>query len=89
MRKTFWYDAYNLGKYLKNPNATANADMLDPANMESTMTGMKKGFANMLPQYVLMSWVSFFFAGFIISKFSCLLLNINIYYDIIMKDFII
>jgi len=68
MRKNFWIDAYNSGKYLKDPNATGNGDMLDPANMESTMTGMKKGFANMLPQYVLMSWVSFFFAGFVIIK---------------------
>ena len=70
MRKNFWIDAYNGGKYLKDPNATANGgDMLDPANMESTMSGMKQGFANLIPQYVLMSWVSYFFAGFVISKF--------------------
>jgi len=68
MRKNFWIDSYSSGKYLKDPNATPNGDMLDPANMESTMSGMKKGFANMLPQYVLMSWVSFFFAGFVIIK---------------------
>jgi len=68
MRKNFWYDAYNLGKYLKDPNATGNQDMLDPANMETSMTTMKKAFANMLPQYILMSWVSFFFAGFVIIK---------------------
>ncbi|KAG4104032.1 transmembrane protein [Neocallimastix lanati (nom. inval.)] len=69
MRKNFWIDAYNGGKYLKDPNATANGgDMLDPANMESTMSGMKQGFANLIPQYVLMSWVSYFFAGFVIIK---------------------
>ncbi|ORX87315.1 transmembrane protein [Anaeromyces robustus] len=68
LRKNYWYDAYNSGKYLNDPNATANGDMLDPANMESTMTGMKKAFANLIPQYVLMSWVSYFFAGFVIIK---------------------
>ncbi|KAI3632075.1 hypothetical protein MIR68_009911 [Amoeboaphelidium protococcarum] len=42
--------------------------MGDPAQMEVMMEGMKKNMVMMVPQMIMMGWISYFFAGFIIVK---------------------
>ncbi|KAJ3065078.1 ER membrane complex subunit 3 [Quaeritorhiza haematococci] len=42
--------------------------MADPAGMEAMMEGMKKNFAMIIPQTVIMSWITFFFSGFVLIK---------------------
>ena len=41
--------------------------MSDPAQMDVMMDGMKKNMAMMVPQMVMMGWVNYFFAGFVLS----------------------
>lgn len=61
--------AFERKDYLANPNATGPANpMSDPAGMEQMMEGMKKNFAMIIPQTVIMSWVTFFFSGFVLSE---------------------
>ncbi|SAL95078.1 hypothetical protein [Absidia glauca] len=75
-RKQYLCQAYENGKYLKNPDAketsgnpmTAPNPMTDPEMMEGMMDGMKKQMVNMVPQMVIMGWINFFFQGFIVIK---------------------
>jgi hypothetical protein len=70
IRKTFLSAAYKKGDYLKNP-ALANQvvnPMTDPAGMEMMMEGMKKNFAMIIPQTIIMGWINFFFSGFVLIK---------------------
>ena len=71
IRKTFLSAAYKKGDYLKNP-ALANQvvnPMTDPAGMEMMMEGMKKNFAMIIPQTIIMGWINFFFSGFVLSEY--------------------
>ncbi|KAI8079510.1 integral membrane protein DUF106-domain-containing protein [Gilbertella persicaria] len=73
VRKAYLADAFEKGKYLKNPNAAKEATkpvnpMMDPDMMDSMMEGMKKQLMNMVPQMVIMGWINFFFQGFIVIK---------------------
>lgn len=73
-RKAYLADAFEKGKYLKNPDANKEGSspanpMADPDMMEGMMEGMKKQLMNMVPQMVIMGWINFFFQGFIVSKF--------------------
>lgn len=52
----------------------ANMELQQAAQMEGMMEGMKKNMAMMIPQMVIMGWVNFFFAGFVLSKLIC---NLN------------
>jgi ER membrane protein complex subunit 3 len=36
--------------------------------MEGTMEMMKKNMVMFIPQTLIMSWISFFFSGFVLSK---------------------
>lgn len=72
-RKAYLTEAFDQGKYLKNPNAPkegtpAPNPMTDPDMMEGMMEGMKKQVSNMVPQMLIMGWINFFFQGFVVSK---------------------
>ncbi|KAJ3308613.1 ER membrane complex subunit 3 [Boothiomyces sp. JEL0838] len=62
------YFVKNMHSYLKNPNAEATNPMSDPGQMEGTMEMMKKNMMMIVPQTLIMSWISFFFSGFILTK---------------------
>jgi hypothetical protein len=73
-RKAYLTQAFDQGKYLKNPNAPkegapAPNPMTDPDMMEGMMEGMKKQVTNMVPQMLIMGWINFFFQGFVVSKY--------------------
>jgi hypothetical protein len=75
VRKAYLADAFEKGKYLKNPNAnketaTPANPMTDPEMMEGMMEGMKKQLMNMVPQMIIMGWINFFFQGFVVSKYK-------------------
>lgn len=78
VRKAYLADAFDKGKYLKNPEAnkekqsTPANPMSDPEMMDGMMEGMKKQLMNMVPQMVIMGWINFFFQGFIVSKLACI-----------------
>jgi hypothetical protein len=68
-RRDYLVQAFGEGKeYIANPEAE-NAQPGDPAQMEVMMEGMKKNMAMIIPQTLIMSWITFFFSGFILSKF--------------------
>ncbi|CAG8596379.1 14493_t:CDS:2 [Funneliformis caledonium] len=70
IRKNYLCSSYKKGDFLKNP-ASANQvvnPMTDPAGMEMMMEGMKKNFAMIIPQTVIMGWINFFFSGFVLIK---------------------
>jgi ER membrane protein complex subunit 3 len=62
------------GEYLANKPQPQQEDqqpanpMGDPAQMDVMMEGMKKNMAMMVPQMIMMGWVNYFFAGFILSN---------------------
>ncbi|KAI8640973.1 integral membrane protein DUF106-domain-containing protein [Parasitella parasitica] len=73
VRKAYLADAFEKGKYLKNPDANKEGaapanPMADPDMMEGMMEGMKKQITNMVPQMVIMGWINFFFQGFVVIK---------------------
>jgi len=39
--------------------------------MNAMMDGMKKNMASFVPQTLIMTWITFFFSGFVISKYNC------------------
>ncbi|KAM3589544.1 hypothetical protein VKS41_000403 [Umbelopsis sp. WA50703] len=72
-RKAYLTQAFEQGKYLKNPNAPKEGTptpnpMTDPDMMEGMMEGMKKQVSNMVPQMLIMGWINFFFQGFVVIK---------------------
>ncbi|KAG2186062.1 hypothetical protein INT43_002500 [Umbelopsis isabellina] len=72
-RKAYLTQAFEQGKYLKNPNAPKEGaptpnPMTDPDMMEGMMEGMKKQVSNMVPQMLIMGWINFFFQGFVVIK---------------------
>ena len=76
-RKSYLANAYEDGRYLKNPTPkegdTPANPMTDPDMMEGMMEGMKKQLTNMVPQMLIMGWINFFFKGFVVSKYKGLL----------------
>ena len=68
-RRTYLCGAFEKGDYLKNKDAknptAAPNPMSDPAAMEGMMDGMKKNMVMFVPQTIIMSWVTFFFSGFV------------------------
>ncbi|KAJ3294173.1 ER membrane complex subunit 3 [Borealophlyctis nickersoniae] len=71
-RRSFLASAFEKGAYLKNPqtssSTTAANPMGDPAGMEAMMDMMKKNVAMIVPQTLIMSWITFFFSGFVLIK---------------------
>lgn len=68
-RKEYLLAAFQKKIYHKNPDAQGQPNpMADPAGMEMMMDGMKKQFTQIIPQTFIMSWVTFFFTGFVLIK---------------------
>ena len=57
----------NLSTYIKPRQADSNP-MTDPSQMEGTMDMMKKNVMMIVPQTLIMSWISFFFSGFVLTR---------------------
>ncbi|KAJ1556060.1 ER membrane complex subunit 3 [Cladochytrium tenue] len=68
-RKAFLCSAFEKNQYVKNPEAIGQQPnpLSDPSAMENMMDGMKKNMAMIVPQTVIMSWITFFFSGFILT----------------------
>ncbi|KAJ3026745.1 UNVERIFIED_CONTAM: ER membrane complex subunit 3 [Siphonaria sp. JEL0065] len=70
-RRQYLVEAFDNKQYLKNPDAAAGGapnPMQDPAAMANMMEGLKKNMMMVVPQTIIMSWINFFFSGFILSK---------------------
>ena len=70
IRKQHLIKSFTDKEYLKVKDfegTTANP-MADPKQMEQTMGMMKKNIAMFIPQTVIMSWISFFFSGFVLTR---------------------
>lgn len=62
--------AYESGAFLKDPERRGQAPpnpMSDPSSMEGMMGMMKNQMAMIIPNTMIMSWISAFFSGFVIS----------------------
>ncbi|KAJ1984638.1 hypothetical protein H4R34_000541 [Dimargaris verticillata] len=72
IRKEYLCQAFEQGKFLKNPaekdNGSVANPLTDPAGMEMMMENMKKSMFSIIPQTVIMGWINFFFSGFVLSK---------------------
>lgn len=67
-------EAFKVGTYLKDgppksdaPQSAPNP-LTDPTAMDGMMAGMKAQVIMMVPQMVIMGWISFFFQGFVLIK---------------------
>ncbi|KAK9454189.1 integral membrane protein DUF106-domain-containing protein [Dipodascopsis uninucleata] len=75
-RKGFLIQALKEGKFLKDPDAVKNKDqpkppsnpLTDPNGMDNMMNMLKGNMVMFVPQTLLMSWINFFFSGFILMK---------------------
>ncbi len=65
-RRDYFITAFNNNSYLAKVD---DSNPMDPAGMDVMMDGLKKNFAMIIPQTLIMSWVSFFFSGFVLSIF--------------------
>lgn len=52
---------------MKEREANAGDPLSNPDQMEGTMDMMKKNMMMIVPQTLIMSWISFFFSGFVLS----------------------
>jgi hypothetical protein len=70
-RRSWLTGAYAAGEFLKEPENRGKPQqnpMADPAGMDQMMDMVKGQMATFIPQTVLMSWINFFFSGFILMK---------------------
>ncbi|KAJ1342954.1 hypothetical protein BSLG_002461 [Batrachochytrium salamandrivorans] len=70
-RKAFLIESFEKGVYLKTPvveNAPPANPMADAGAMEPMMDMMKKNMAMIVPQTLIMSWITFFFTGFVLIR---------------------
>ncbi|KAJ3108076.1 ER membrane complex subunit 3 [Phlyctochytrium planicorne] len=69
-RKAFLSTAFEKNQYIKNPETAGQPanPMTDPGGMDVMMEGMKKNMAMIVPQTLIMSWITFFFSGFVLIK---------------------
>ncbi|KAI8846670.1 integral membrane protein DUF106-domain-containing protein [Chytridium lagenaria] len=61
-RRNYLSTAFEKNTYLKNPDGG------DPSSMETMMNAMKQNMAMLIPQTVIMSWITFFFSGFVLIR---------------------
>jgi ER membrane protein complex subunit 3 len=68
--------AFSAGTFLKDgprdpdaPSSGVPNPLTDPSAMEGMMDGMKKQMVMMVPQMLIMGWISFFFEGFVLSAY--------------------
>ncbi|KAI8926640.1 integral membrane protein DUF106-domain-containing protein [Entophlyctis helioformis] len=70
-RKAFLAKAFDDGEYLKvkiTPDAAPVNPMADPDAMGPMKDMMTKNLAMIVPQTLIMSWITFFFSGFILIR---------------------
>ncbi|KAI9104951.1 integral membrane protein DUF106-domain-containing protein [Phlyctochytrium arcticum] len=70
-RRQYLSSAFEQGTYLKagpSNTTTPTNPMTDPAGMEMMMDMMKKNMAMIVPQTLIMSWITYFFSGFVLIK---------------------
>ncbi|KAL1879122.1 hypothetical protein VTK73DRAFT_7241 [Phialemonium thermophilum] len=70
-RRDFLITAYESGAFLKEPERRGQAPpnpMSDPSSMEGMMGMMKNQMAMIIPNTLIMSWISAFFSGYVIMK---------------------
>ncbi|KAJ3272831.1 ER membrane complex subunit 3 [Blyttiomyces sp. JEL0837] len=69
-RRTYLCQAFDKHAYLKNPDSVGQQPnpLSDPSSMDTMMDGMKKNMAMIIPQTLIMSWITFFFSGFVLLK---------------------
>ncbi|KAG4306396.1 hypothetical protein PORY_000384 [Pneumocystis oryctolagi] len=71
IRKIFLLKAFSNGEYLKDSELRGSRfmnPMMDPGNMDQMMRIFKDNTINIIPQTIIMTWVNFFFSGFILIK---------------------
>lgn len=68
-RRQYLIEAYNSGKFLSEELKVSSEPQMPPAPSTDVLFGMVKGnLANYVPQTVIMWWVNYFFAGFVVLK---------------------
>jgi len=70
-RKQYFIETLNSDKYLVKTDDSAKdpmAALTDPSTNEAMMNMMKGNLMNYIPQTLIMGWVNYFFAGFVIMK---------------------
>lgn len=70
-RKQYLAEAFEKGVYLKTvPTGDGEPPnpMSDPAAMEPMMDMMKKNMVMIVPQTLIMSWITYFFSGFVLIR---------------------
>ena len=72
-RKRFMQAAFQKGEYLKDPENRGKGPanpLTDPSGMDQMMNMMKSNMVMFIPQTVIMTWINFFFSGFVLRTFS-------------------
>ena len=65
--------AFEKGEYLKDPENRGKGPanpLTDPSGMDQMMNMMKSNMVMFIPQTVIMTWINFFFSGFVLRTFS-------------------
>ena len=68
-RRRHFMEAFTEGSYLRDParkDAPPPNPMTDPGGMDTMMDGMKRNMMNVIPQTIIMGWITYFFSGFIL-----------------------
>jgi hypothetical protein len=68
--KRIEYFKTKLITYMKDRGSGGGDPMSNPEQLEGTMDMMKKNMMMIVPQTLIMSWISFFFSGFVLSRLS-------------------
>lgn len=70
MRQKFFLDKLNTNEYfaVKEASEKQANPLTDPATNDALMNMAKGNIMNFVPQTLIMSWVNYFFAGFVIMK---------------------
>lgn len=69
-RKAQWIKHIDSEEFLKDKGKSgiqANP-MMDPSSMDAMLEGMKGNMTMIIPQTLIMSWVTFFFSGFVLIR---------------------
>jgi ER membrane protein complex subunit 3 len=77
-RQAYLSHAVGQGHFLKVPVVEGQLPpnpMMDPAGMEAMMGMLKNNMMMIIPQTIIMSWITAFFSGFVISTCACLLVS--------------
>jgi hypothetical protein len=85
MRKTFFIEKIDKREFLKNPEQKGPLNPItDPVAMETMLEGMKKNMTNFIPQTIIMTYVTYFFSGFLLSK---VIIKPRVFYIIIRVEY--